>query len=103
MVAESYGPVPSIDTNWSLTFGSTLVIPGSLFRALEMSLAQPSQVMGTAKSVCFRFHQLRVSHLLLVRAKDRKSRHQRGMKQRRGFSQAKVKGYANHIWTNSGR
>ena len=57
----SYEPVPSMDTSWSLTLASTLEMPGSLCRAPAMSLAQPSQVMGTAKSVCFRFHQSRVS------------------------------------------
>ena len=66
-------PVPSIETNCSRTFASTLMMPGSLCRASEMSLAQLSQVMGTAKSVCFRFHQPEFPSLLLVHAKKCKT------------------------------
>jgi len=48
-------PVPSTDTNWSSTLGSTLVMPPTLNKASETSLAQPPHVMGTAKTVCFTF------------------------------------------------
>ena len=64
---ELGGAVPSMKTSWSLRLASTLLmpttvsrsesyiwtcdIPSNLRRELEISLTQPSQVMGTAKVV----------------------------------------------------
>lgn len=47
-------PVPSMATSWSWRFASTLVMPWSWCNAPEMSLTHPSQVMGTANTVCFK-------------------------------------------------
>jgi hypothetical protein len=40
-----------------LRLASTFVIPFSLYKESETDLTQPSHVIGTAKRVCFKFHQ----------------------------------------------